>query len=314
MSNSHLNTLLQLNKDGHLRQGPAQRGFFARLDPHSPLRRLRGITKLIKACYPAKKLAPGTRLQRSIKLFSFKDGVVPIASNMRRGELVHRHIAHASFCLPKNGGCQCRRLYGEHSANTPALATEQISVRRCVSAAQRFLKDFHLRPVAAETKVCHRRLNYGTSIDAIGQQEDADVDVPNGQQVPVVPISWKTGIGPRDENELRQHQAQLAFEWATLVGTHGVAVEAGYIVYLTAARATRGPQRTVTGHYFALSLDASQVAALYGPIKTRMIGTASRRTKKKAAAAASSATPKPDAQRRAAAARAAVARARARRR
>lgn len=242
------------------------------------MRRLSGITNLIKKCYPSPRQTRGVPTQRHLKLFNFQAGVVPIASNMRRGELVHRHVSHSVFCSPKKsggGGCQCVRLYGG-GGNTPALATEQISVRRCVSAAQQFVSDFDLEPVGAEVKICHRTLPYGTSVDALFQRGEM-VGVPMPQR-PVVLVSWKTGQGPRNDFELRQHQAQVAFEWATLVGSHRIAVESAYIVYLTAARGT-GSNRAVTGHYFPLAVDASTIGGLYGPLKTKMTG--SGRAKKK---------------------------------
>jgi hypothetical protein len=240
-----MNRLLKLNETGQFHAGPRQRGFVCTVpQTHSRpggrqvTKRLKGITKLIARKYkrgsaPRTPARPGGRrggmvIKRTLKLFTLPVGTVPLINTKRVGTAVHRHVMHHVVCLPRSD-CQCKRVHG---SATPALTRQLVSVKACVSSAQTFVRDYNLEPVGAEVIVHHHQLGVGTRIDALFRPRGA-AKTNNG---PIVLISWKSGVGPRDTVDFTRQRAQIELERQALVNTHGVNVVCGYIVYLTAAR------------------------------------------------------------------------------
>lgn len=247
-----MNQLLKLNESGQFKAGPRQRGFVCQVPAAQAgpgraatvTKRLKGITKLIARTY--KRTAPrvpnptgGARpgrgyrggapiVKRTLKLFTLPTGTVPLINTKRVGTAVHRHVMHHVVCVPQSD-CQCKRVHG---SATPALTRQLVSVRACVSSAQTFVRDYNLEPVGAEVIVHHHQLGVGTRIDALFRPRGAA----RGTNGPIVLVSWKSGIGPRDTVDFTRQRAQIELERQALVNTHRVNVVSGYIVYLTAAR------------------------------------------------------------------------------
>lgn len=290
-----LRQLLARNHSGAYKSGAQGRGFVcsdvdARTQ-RATVRRLPGITKLVNRYFPRPRSASPARL----RLFTLPDGVRAVSSSARLGETIHRQVMHELFCAPATV-CRC-----VGTGATPPLHAQKPSVRVCVAAAKQFMAAHFLAPVAGELIIANRTLPIATRLDALalsvapapaapplpaGQAGARRAAVPDGSllapqafrgpeasaasregQGSVTLVSWKTGTGPRNDIELRRHQAQAAFEWATLTGSHGVSVSAAYIVYLCAGMNSK-THRT-QGFYHAEPLDAAMAADLYTVIKRK---------------------------------------------
>ena len=227
-----MNSLLELNESNQFKAGPRQRGFVCKVPGPGPgdrsvTKRLKGITKLIARKYKRTGRHNAT-VKRTLKLFTLPVGNVPLINTKRVGTAVHRHVMHHVVCVPRSD-CQCRRVHG---SATPTLTRQLVSVRACVSSAQTFVRDYNLEPVGAEVIVHHHQLGVGTRIDALFRPRGSS----RANGGPIVLISWKSGVGPRDTVDFTRQRAQIELERQALVNTHNVNVVSGFIVYLTAAR------------------------------------------------------------------------------
>jgi len=249
-----MNQLLLANRRQEYKSGPAGRGFLCRVVEGGMTRvlRLRGVTKLIK-----QKIRKPRNTARTLRLFTLTPGYAPVFNTKATGKTVHQHLQHSVMCVRSGDPCQCLRLYG---APTPPLHRQTTSVQDCVRAANLFVTEYGLVPLAGEVIVRHATLGVGTQIDALFRSRQTIAAHGSGDRSPVVLVSWKSGAGPRDPVELERHRAQVAFEWSALATTHQVRVECAYIVYVTSGKHRSSQHRE--GFYFVEPVPAEDISAL----------------------------------------------------
>ena len=164
-----------------------------------------------------------------------------LAKTLRRyrlgGDTIQRHSEFAP-----GPGSQCRLLRSNKSIGAVAHAAIATALEQgivppahnyasaCARGAALFCAGAGLRLEAAELVITHPELPVATRFDALCR---------DSQSGALELLSWKTGCGPRNGAEQRQHEAQLAMEWRMLEQGHGVAVRRATLLYVGAIQHIR---------------------------------------------------------------------------
>jgi len=283
-----MDTLLHLNNSGQFTSGGGGRGFLCRVPRRSAIGgagstvavRCKGLTKFVNRWCPRKPAARvgsatrprgRTAVERTLRLFTLPAGVRAIASSLKSGDKIHRHVMHNLMCV-HSGDCRCVRVYG---SNTPALSGQSASVRACVDAAKTFALRQGLVPIAGEVIIFNNSgADVATQADAIFRR----ASVRPGNKSPVVLVSWKSGAGPRNQIELERHEAQVAFECGTLEQCHGVVVEGAYVVYLSAGQTIS--TKRIAGYSHCHRVEGATIRRLYTTIEDKLAAIAVRKANK----------------------------------
>ena len=218
--------LLDANTSGELASGSTGRGFRCR--GHWP-RVCGGITSLLRQCFKA-----GVR--REIRVIRLpRADMRMMVSNRRTGVRVHRSVSAA---------------FDRAAPRAPPTDT---FARVCVQAAREFAASRHLITVGTELVVVHDRFPLATRIDALFRDTTSDE---------LVLVSWKTGVGARNECEFHRHRMQLAFEWHALATTHRIRIARAYLVYLGGVLVPRSRDAVaVFGEHVVTRTDARELYA-----------------------------------------------------
>ena len=129
--------LIAANQSNLYKSGPAQRGFVCTEPGARVSERLRGMTKLISGVF-RRRGGRTTPPQRRLKLFTLPPGVSPIASSLRTGDIVHRHLD---------------RILSDPMSAPSIPSNEQPSIVARVEAGLTFVDDSGHVPVASEVVV-----------------------------------------------------------------------------------------------------------------------------------------------------------------
>ena len=233
--NAALTRLLDANASGALKSGGQGRGFHCR--GHWP-RVVGGVTSLLRRCFKA-----GVR--REIRVIQLPRADMRLmASNKRTGVRVHRSVSAA---------------FDRSAGRVPAAPPKDPFARVCVAAARSFAASRSLAPVATELVVVHDRFPLATRLDALFRDTRTDE---------LVLVSWKTGIGARNECEFHRHRMQLAFEWHLLAETHSVRVARAYLVYLGGVLVPGS--REATACFGEHTVTRAEAAALYAEFDKKL--------------------------------------------
>ena len=245
-----MNLVRELNETSTWKEGPGGRGFVQ----SQPQRRVcGGLTKVLR-----QRIKAGKRKQvRTIAVQ--QPGWRILASSKRRGTIVHRLLMHQLICAPMRK-CYCP---GKPLPCTP----DRFSIA-CQEAAQRFVAEYKLEPVAAEMIVLHPTLPIGTRFDAMFRHKETRQ---------LVLVSWKTGVGVTNECDWTRAQTQVAWEWMTLEkwATPGdERISTAFIVYVGAATIVRTGQSI--GFYAANRIDRKHASKLAASLDAKLERRSSR--------------------------------------
>lgn len=232
-----MNLVRQLNESNTWKEGPGGRGFVQ----SRPQRRVcGGLTKVLR-----QRIKGGKRKQvRTIALQ--QPGWRILTSSKRRGIAVHRILMHRLVCVPMRK-CFC-------VSNVLATSRPDRFTSACQEAAERFVAEYKLEPVAAEMIVLHPTLPIGTRFDAMFRHKETRR---------LVLVSWKTGAGVTNECDWTRAQTQVAWEWMTLEKWATPAderISTAFIVYVGAATIMRTGQQI--GFYAANRIDRKRASEL----------------------------------------------------
>lgn len=237
-----MDTISERNASRTWKEGPTGRGFVET----KPRRRVcGGVTKILRRRITKGKGQPVQTIASRQPNWRIHP------SSKARGIIVHRVLMHQLMCVALKR-CAC-------PGSPPAAPTDSFG-RACQQAAERFVADYHLEPVAAEMIVLHPTLPIGTRFDALFRDK---------RSRKLVLVSWKTGVGARNVCEWTRAHTQVAWEWAMIerwAERNEERIHAAFIVYLGAATDRRTNQ--LLGFYSENRITRKQAAELAGSLDT----------------------------------------------
>lgn len=139
----------------------------------------------------------------------------------------------------------------------------------CARAAMLFAFRNDLVHDASELVICNEAHTLATRFDALFVCGGSEREL----------VSWKTGCGPRFEDDLVHHKAQLAMEWHMLETEHAVPVRRATLVYVGALQSIQS--KAMAPIYQAYNLTRKEAQALREEVEQKLAKRSSKKKKNK---------------------------------